>query len=102
MRTASVQKEIRDLQALARLLEKDGQSNPNMVLNRAIRRLQELQAAVSMTQKQGVDLRPSKVEENARMAKVGRAYLAARKKFKTPDGSVLDGFHAAIDEAIAR
>lgn len=101
MRAASVEKEVRELQLMADSLD-NGFAKHASIVRRAIRMLQEQQAQLALSQKQPIDLRLAKVEENARLAKVGRSYIKARKAMNTHDGSVLDGFHGFVDQIIAK
>lgn len=101
MRSASVQKEVRELQLMAESLD-NGWKKEAAIVRRAIRMLQDQQAQIILAQKQPIDLRFSKLEDNARLAKVGRAYLKTRKSLKTTDGSVLENFHGCVDELIAK
>ncbi len=102
MRSAAVEKEVRELLALAVGHEKKSEARQATILRRAARMLQEQQASLALMARQPIDLRPSKVEDNARMAKAGRAYFKCRKALKTADGSQLGDFHGAVDEQIAK
>jgi hypothetical protein len=102
MQAASIEKEIRDLMTLVEAMEKKRETKQAGVLKRAIRMLQEQQAELALKKKPGIDLRPSKAEENAQMAKVGRSYYKARKATKSLEDSALEGFHARVDTLIAK
>jgi hypothetical protein len=102
MQAASVEKQVKDLLAMVVALEAKRETKQAGVLKRAVRMLQEQQVEIALKRKPGVDLRPSKAEETAQMARVGRSYYRARRAKDAVVDPVLEAFHSRVDTLIAK